>query len=124
MKNFEEKELTVQEQVKQLMAQRESNKIELGASLMEKRVHEGMEILDKETRMPIVDESTGETRRYPNKYYITLAFTGATLELEVDELKYNDLEVTKRYFCAGYLTLVKVFGKEQVLPKFSSFVEL
>ncbi len=105
------------------MAQREANKIELGATLMEKRVHEGMEILDKETRTPIIDDE-GNSKRYPDKYYITLAFTGATLELEVDVSQYESLEVTKRYFCLGYLTLVKVFGKEQVLPRFSQFTEL
>jgi len=121
--NYEENGLTVQEQVKQLMAQRECNKIELGATLMEKRIHEGAEILDRDTKMPIIDDN-GESRRYPSKYYITLAFTGATLELEIDEVQYDELLVTKRYFCVGYLSLFKVFGKEQVLPRFSQFTEL
>ncbi len=98
-----------------------TNSIQLGATVIDKDMREGNEIIDKSTGLPAIDTATGETKRYPNKYYVTFAFKGGQIKQEVKPADYQKLEQNKDYFCMGYLGEVKNFGNTETLPIFNDF---
>lgn len=116
----------IQEQkdsVKAYMRKLRANTVVLGADLVDLRVQEGKEKLDKETRMPLIDEQTGEAFRWPNKYYAKFAFMGGEVETEVSEKHYFELEsqINMPFYLEGRLTKIRSFGSEIIAPVFSSF---
>jgi len=129
-----EKELTVSEQVQQQLAQmnrelelkqeqRESNKVELGAKVVELRTNQGQPVIDKSSAQQKV--VNGIPQNYPDKYFVTLSYDGGSLETEVKSKDvYDSFEVNKRYFCKGYLGFQKVFGVDTLMPIFTNYTKI
>lgn len=109
--------------VREYMRKLRSNTITLGADLIEVRVQEGKEKLDKDTRLPIVNEETGEVERWSNKYYAKFAFMGGEVETEIKGEQYPELseQIGMPFYLQGRLTKVRSFGSEIVAPVFSNF---
>ena len=111
------KELSVEEQVAQQIAlinkelelkqeQREANKVELGAKVVDTRVNQGAQC-------------------YPDKYFVTLSYDGGSLETEIKSKDiFDTFETNKRYFCEGYLGFQKIFGVDTLMPIFTKFTKI
>lgn len=128
------KELSVAEQVQQQIAemnrelelkqeQRESNKIELGAKVVELRTNQGQPVIDKASGQQKV--VNGIPQNYPDKYFVTLSYDGGSLETEIKSKDvYDSFEANKRYFCQGYLGFQKVFGVDTLMPIFTTYTKI
>lgn len=110
--------------IKSQMLKSSTNAIQLGALVVDKEVKQGSEMIDRKSGEPIVDNHSGEVRRYPNKLYVTFSFFGGSLVQEVKPLDYDKLQLNKKYFCTGSLREVSNFGKTDMLPVLNEFEEL
>lgn len=128
------KEISIEEQVAQQVAklnkefelkqeQRETNKVSIGARVVDLKILEGKPVIDKVTNQQKL--VNGVPQNYQDKYYVTLQFLGSSLETEVkSRLAYDFFELHKTYFCEGYLGEVKKFGDSQLEPIFTTFKKL
>jgi hypothetical protein len=103
--------------------QREENIVSMGARVVEKRVHQGSPIIDKQTSQQKID-AHGVPQCYPDKFFVTLQFMGGELEKEVTPDKYDELEELKMYYCQGYIGEVKRFGNSFIEPIFTKFTKI
>lgn len=128
------KELSVEEQVAQQLAlmnrelelkqeKRETNKVELGARVVDTRVNQGQPVIDKASaQQKIVN---GVPQCYPDKYFVTLSYDGGSLETEIKSQDvFESFEINKRYFCEGYLGFQKIFGVDTLMPIFTKFTKI
>lgn len=102
----------------------QTNSIQLGVTVKDLEVREGSEIKDRVTGEVQIDNSTGEVKRYPNKYYVTVTFKGGSLRQEIKANHYAILEVNKDYFATGFIGEVSNFGKTEIAPIFTNFEDL
>lgn len=127
--------LSIEQQIAQAVAKAEAriksqnlkgktNSIQLGCTVRDLEVRQGSEMRDKKTNELIVDNRTGETMRFADKYYVTLSFNGGSLTQEVRGHIYGDLQINNDYFCIGYLGEVNDFGKVKISPIFTEFQNL
>lgn len=128
------KELSVEEQVAQQIAlinkelelkqeQREANKVELGAKVVDTRVNQGAPVIDKTSAQQKV--VNGVPQCYPDKYFVTLSYDGGSLETEIKSKDiFDTFETNKRYFCEGYLGFQKIFGVDTLMPIFTKFTKI
>jgi hypothetical protein len=98
-----------------------TNAIQLGATVKDLEFREGSEIVDKTTGETRVDPLSGEVKRYPTKYYVTLVFKGGSIKQEIKANHFDFLEINKDYFCTGFLGEVSTFGKTEIHPIFTEF---
>jgi hypothetical protein len=99
----------------------QTNAIQLGATVKDLDFREGSEIVDKTTGEVRVDSISGEAKRYPTKYYVTLVFKGGSIKQEIKANHFDFLEINKDYFCTGFLGEVSTFGKTEIHPIFTEF---
>lgn len=97
-----------------------ANQITLSAKIRNKEIKKGNEILDKQTKVPVVDEN-GDVKRYADTYTVTLLFQGGSLDYKCKEDMYEELELNSTYQFKGYLGVVKEFGKDMISPIFQSY---
>ena len=128
------KQISIEEQVAQEVAklnrqfelkqeQRETNKVSIGARVVDLKILEGKPVIDKVTNQQKL--VNGVPQNYQDKYYVTLQFLGSSLETEVKTRQvYDSFELHKTYFCEGYLGEVKKFGDSQLEPIFTTFTKL
>lgn len=100
-----------------------SNSISLGVTVIDLESKEGAEILDRTTKIPLVD-NWGNPRRYPDKYYASFSFNGGTLKQEVKQAQYNSLSIGSKFFATGRLGEVSSFGDTHIAPIFTEFEAL
>ncbi|RXJ82638.1 hypothetical protein [Arcobacter sp. F2176] len=104
-------------------AQRETNKIVLGARIQELISKEGSIIIDKSTNQPKTNVD-GSPMRYPTRYYVKLETMGLELETEVKQDVFDSLEEFKMYLCEGRIGLVNKFGNDVLEPIFKIFTRI
>ena len=104
------------------MQKARSNKVTLGADLIEVTENVGKEIVDKETKKVKTDEE-GEPLRYKSKYYAKFDFTGGQIETEIKEADFKSLSnnIGMSYYLEGRMSVVKIFGEQVIAPVFSKF---
>ncbi|MGE4444839.1 MAG: hypothetical protein AB7E37_07730 [Candidatus Altimarinota bacterium] len=104
------------------MKKARSNKLTLGADLVEVTENVGKEIVDKETKRVKTDEE-GEPLRYKSKYYAKFDFMGGQIETEIKEADFKSLSnnIGMPYYLEGRMSVVKIFGEENIAPVFSKF---
>lgn len=100
-----------------------SNSISLGVTVIDLESKEGAEILDKATKVPLLD-NWGNPRRYPDKYYASFSFNGGTLKQEVKQSQFNSLAHGRKYFATGRLGEISSYGDTIIAPIFSEFEAL
>lgn len=130
-----EKELSVPEQIQQAIAearaedakkqlQRDCNKVDIGAVVAKLEKINGKPILDKETKQPRLDND-GVPQCYPDKFKVTLQFLGGELVTDISAHEYSEiLKVGHRFYCQGYMGLVKDFNVSTMKPIFTSYTEV
>jgi len=107
----------------ELMSRKKSiNTIKIGCKLMDTDYKEGAEVFDKEKK-PVIDNLTGEAKRYPTRYHATFNFMGGSITTEIKENDYHSLtsNINAEYLCAGYMGEVTNFGRTTVQPIFKQF---
>ena len=111
---------------REIMKQFTQNEVILGATLVEAIEDLGGIKKDRETGEPIIDEFTGEPTRYPSKFYAILDFKGGSIKTVINESQYQTLsnKVGCDFSCRGRLAPVTNYGKTNIEPVFSAFVEL
>lgn len=109
--------------LKAQFAKATSNSISLGVTVIDLESKDGAEILDKATKVPLVD-NWGNPRRYADKYYASFSFNGGCLKQEVKQAQYNQLSVGSKYFAIGRLGEISSFGDTIIAPIFSQFEAL
>ncbi len=99
-----------------------ANTVILGADLVDLRVQEGKERIDKDTKEKILDEN-GEPLRWADKYYAKFVFMGGEVETEIKQEQYVEMkeQLNMPFYLQGRLTKVRSFGSEIVAPVFNSF---
>lgn len=128
------KELSIEEQVAQQIAninrelelkqeQRETNKVELGAKIVDTRTNQGQPVIDKASGQQKV--VNGVPQCYSDKYFVSLSYDGGSLETEIKSKDvFDSFELNKRYFCEGYLGFQKIFGVDTLMPIFTKFTKI
>lgn len=102
----------------------QTNSIQLGVTIKDLEVKEGSEIVNKQTGEFQIDSNTGEIKRYPDKYFVTVVFKGGSLKQEIKGNLFGILEVNKDYFATGFIGEVSNFGKTEIAPIFTNFEDL
>lgn len=112
--------LKLEARMKSQFAKASANSLQIGVTVKDMDSKDGSPILDKTTKEPLYD-NYGNPRHYPNKFYVTFLFQGASLTQEVKEKDYLVLAPNKKYFATGYLGEVSSYGKTEIAPIFTSF---
>ena len=126
-------ELSVEQQIEQAiakarkedelkLAKREENIVTLGCKVASKRIRVGSPVIDKESKQQKMFD--GVPQKYDDKYYASLTFMGAEIEVEVNAANYELLEEFKTFYCEGYIGEVKVFGTSVIQPIFRKFTQI
>lgn len=104
-------------------AQRETNKVVIGARVQELILKEGSPIIDKETKQQKIGPD-GVALCYPNKHFVKLEAMGVSIETEISKVNFETLEEHKTYLCEGHIGLVKKFGNDFIEPIFRHFTRI
>lgn len=113
--------------VQQYMRKMRTNKVELGAELIDIRVQEGNVKTDKTTGQPILNQLTGEPEKWKTKYIATFAFMGDSIEIDLSNEQYSNMndQIGMPYYLTGRLKKKKFFVDGSALevsyPHFTSF---
>lgn len=102
----------------------QTNSLQIGATVKDLEIKEGGEIKDRASGEVLIDNNTGEVKRYPSKYFVSLVFKGGSLRQEIKADNFARLQINKDYFCTGYLGEVSNFGKTELAPIFTDFEDL
>jgi hypothetical protein len=106
-----------------IMKQSDQNAVRLGVTIADKRIQMGSDKRDKEGN-PLIDHNTGEPMKFPDTFYVTVAFNGGSIETKVSQEQYENLIDGARYNARGRFLPVKSYGKVETMPVFNQFVFL
>lgn len=87
------------------------------ANVIKKDIIQGKEILDKESKQPLIG-GDGMVRRYPDRFMITISGDGYTYEFSASEQFYNSVSLNVKYLFEGINGDVNVFGSVSFAPIF------
>ncbi len=112
--------------VQKYMRKMRTNKVELGAELIDIKVQEGNDKTDKTTGLPVINKLTGEPEKWKTKYIASFAFMGDSIDIDLTSEQYGDMkeQVGMPYFLTGRLKKKKFYvdgsSLEVSFPVFTS----